>query len=131
MTSRFRVWCIAENYMWYPDRNDYLYLDIDGLLYQYDEKYSRLREYTHCVSMRSTGPGDGERQELFEGDIVEVSRFNNMRSVVVFEDEAFHLRIGSISIAICNLTATERVTIKRVGNIYENPELLKHKETGK
>jgi len=71
--------------------------------------------------MQYTGLKDKNGKEIYEGDIVKIEGFIN--HVVGFEDGAFRwMNVGPY------LPIAERISEREcevIGNIYENPELLK------
>jgi len=80
-----------------------------------------MRIWSNCVKvMQYTGLKDKNNKEIYEGDIVDITILNNVfRGEVIFKDGSFiqknHLELGRYN----------RDSIKVIGNIYENPELLK------
>jgi uncharacterized phage protein (TIGR01671 family) len=79
-----------------------------------------------------SGKDDDNGEKLFEGDIVKglFLHSDSVLSVVTFKDGAFGLewnrgtvKTFSVFTSICN------VTYEKIGNIFDNPELLKEGET--
>jgi len=118
---KFRAWAkqSAEHEMYYfqlgtvyvDDYRTYIQCDGDTVL-----KQCRLRD-NDCVVMQYTGLKDKNGKEIYEGDIVEVED-----GVGVIEWNAHDL---AWDLSGPNMPITRSMSAKVIGNIYENPELLK------
>jgi uncharacterized phage protein (TIGR01671 family) len=88
-------------------------------------------EKQDAVLLQYTGIKDENGKEIYEGDIVRYDTEDGIkRSKVEFQmsDEEDHHISGLVFIYICNEYSTldsETCDIEVIGNIYENPELLK------
>ena len=69
--------------------------------------------------MQFTGIHDKNGKEIYEGDILENQK---ERSVVYFEDGCFYVKFKDCRYRIGGF---DRNYIRVIGNIHENPELLK------
>ncbi len=79
------------------------------------------------IIMQYTGLKDKNENEIYEGDIVKVTLSDDgdkqewMEAQVFFENGAFKLVNESFSVSVDSVCEV-------IGNIYENPELLKDHE---
>lgn len=100
--------------------------------YQRKTKYSNFEEFKdvkRLIFMQYTGMKDKKGKEIYDGDIICWSCGNFKENVVVFWDDE-HLRWSIHRIenkfAIgCLYEYSDSSEIEVIGNIYENPELLK------
>lgn len=138
---KFRAWDNIEN-EWVPDHDSGNYVDIsirrDGAwrgdnhvyLYPYKEERITFEQYT--------GLDDEKGTEIYEGDIVRTERLNNEVDILEvvyggpYDDAGFgitskrkpHHGTGSDP-TWDRLNPRYAVLLEVVGNIHENPELLK------
>jgi len=126
---KFRVWC--KDYKRWENQ---LMLSHNGYLYDYDLGRGRLynSSKTHIIQ-QFTGLKDKNDKEIYEGDIVTalIPHGNNIHraktydvfiSVVNFTHGGFTIDVGEEFESFLGETSVE---IKIIGNIFENPELLK------
>ena len=111
------------------------YLDIDGKPHRC--KNGEMVEEKDAVLMQFTGLKDKNGKEIYEGDVMQdknvlmkgVDEFGEM----VFKDGKFQLKIHMVGKDGYNyfdlINCWDDFEI--IGNIYENPELLKEKDTPK
>lgn len=97
-----------------------------GLLFKnYDHKIINCQEVLpeDLILMQCTGLKDNNDKLIFEGDIFTVLHCGEKKVVVFWDDEQARFRVKN---AAHNLLQTMRSDyIEVIGNIYENPELLK------
>lgn len=110
MIPKFRAWTEEGEVMYY---DVYPFKD-DTLLLSYDEIVFDEVPASDFVLMQSTGLKDKNGMEIFEGDIVKYKSGCNTYA----EEVAYNKNFGELA-AFIGLNS-----IKVVGNIYENPELL-------
>ena len=130
MKPKFRAWSKAEKIMSNVNKLDFYNGVIDVLSFE-------AIEIEKVVLMQSTGLKDKNGKEIFEGDIVKITRFLGRSDEVggfyeydkefigivkYLEDGCFGTRFLS---GITPLMAIGSEFIKILGNIYEHPELLK------
>lgn len=125
---RFRAWLKKEKEMidadeihW--DRGKFEFIG-DGITFQ--------RLANEVELMQSTGLKDKNGKEIFEGDIIKVTNENSWLEVVSYEKEKSMFVIEEInrnfkvpSSPLYDLFNTTIFESEIVGNIYENPELIK------
>lgn len=70
-----------------------------------------------------TGLHDKNGQEIYEGDLLET--LAGETGVVTYEEGAFELSKSPIHGYICRLCSRLPESFELIGNIHENPELLK------
>ena len=93
------------------------------------------KDFTNLI--QSAGIEDENKKLIYEGDIVETWKFSTGRTekkVVVWNDARCGCRLVDIflynrEILDCPQSMVNVTTIKVLGNIYENPELLKENKS--
>ena len=79
----------------------------------------------HIELMQFTGLYDKNGKEIYESDIVEVTRQCIWeKGIVVFIDGCFFIKVNETLLALYECEPNN-YELKAIGNIYENPELLK------
>lgn len=124
---RFRAWDLdkkAIRDVWMIDwRADSLYqmvrmpnLELPDL----EPEWANTKE--HVVLMQYTGLKDKNGVEIYEGDIYKLKRFNGLEAICVVEDlQDFFEKKGYAEGEL----GEDWDEIEVIGNIYENPELIK------
>ena len=129
MTPKFSAWEEEGKVMYYdvyPFKDDTLFLSYDEIAF--DEVPA-----SDFTLMQSTGIKDKNGKEIFEGDIVKFSDCDDVYVTPVVWDKnyaCFGLSFSGkypTSFDYLEEFYTELKDIEVVGNIYENPELLKGK----
>lgn len=128
---KFRVW-IRENQNPYDEPDQMLYFDLKKYAEDQDSEMGFFRiDIDKMPIMQFTGLLDKNGKEIYEGDIVRLvnESYNPecgddpfLLHNVFFDRGAFCVGRG-----LC-LREYEQHEIKVVGNIYENPELLRNEE---
>jgi uncharacterized phage protein (TIGR01671 family) len=122
---RFRAWDKANKVIYYPEDISHItfgHIDWDMVYTKTGMPGSWGKKYPDEVDlMQFTGLHDKNGKEIYEGDIVQ-------RGVIIFERGKFQ---GCYFDSNGNLEETweddlyQERNIEVLGNIYENPELLK------
>ncbi|KMP32185.1 hypothetical protein TU52_18670 [Bacillus cereus] len=134
---KFRLWDKKYDMLEYDDSPDLL-IGMDGKVYQKEERNyagTSFIEYevaNHFEIMQYTGLKDKNGKEIYEGDVVEHKDYSagaiifggnqpTLKSVIQWKDyyNGYHLA------GLGNSFKGEEVEV--IGNIYENPELIKTK----
>ena len=124
---KFRAWHTKAKKMFSAEEmgKDELTLSVDGRGFvNVNGASTKLSQYiTDMTPMQFTGLKDKNGKEIFEGDILNDSEYaqrfeviwrNGMFSLKILNDNNFHRWIRD----------NEKLEI--IGNIYENPELIKN-----
>ncbi len=114
---KFRAWCPQ-------DRDDlgYMYLPSGSIDVECGVLVKR-KHYVREIMLQFTGLHDKNGKEIYEGDVVKIQAFSDTPHEIVFDRGAFCI-IGNTGMdADIKYAEDERSEI--IGNIYENPELLK------
>ena len=83
--------------------------------------------------MRYTGLKDINEKEIYEGDIVsfyndEEYRFKSTNALVIYDSAAFMLEHKKLGKEYLGEMDIENMCIKIIGNIHDNPELLRSED---
>ena len=126
----FRVLDKEYNQMVYPDGNGYFQLTNDTVITGdgdlFDLENQEIVE--NCVLMQSTGLVDKNGKEIFEGDIINITKeFEDLMDEVFYDEELCSIRLKGYSNDYCDFAdwIREGFKFEVIGNIYENQELLK------
>jgi len=121
---KFRVWHKHNKVMmwlkqivWFPDREEHI------SAYPFDKnKPAFTGAITHIEMMQYTGFHDINGKEIYEGDILT----HRIYSKMVVKDLLFFFTFMLPDVARWNWHGDgEMLGFEVIGNIYENPELLK------
>jgi len=128
MKIRFRVWDPRKATMLYPmndDEADFFdgLIDLDGRSWV-DHASGELAEDFERTTMLSTGIKDSAGVEIFEGDIID---YATALMTVEFHGGCFFavcIGLGG-AMPLGSMVSGEIFRIRVIGNIHENPELVK------
>lgn len=94
-------------------------------VYNHANGCSRDIDFKDCIIMQYTGLNDKNGNEIYEGDILDFE-FNNRQYQVFFNECSFKVqRIDHLNRNLYLLEDYPTWDMEVIGNIYENPELLK------
>ena len=106
---KFRSWIKSDNHMFY----DFGFVE-----------HPRTTETDRSILMQYTGLKDKNGVEIYEGDILKL----NLTSWCGIEEDVFSVKTESFHADICYLKAiaedSDSDSMKIIGNVFENPELL-------
>ena len=112
---KFRAWNKNTQYMWDWDRiKNELYLAF------FSQSYWEIMQYT--------GLKDKNGKEIYEGDIIGAFYFVQDKLTVIFMDGCYQVnndQDGETGQLLSEYLRTYPNKVEIIGNVYENPELLK------
>lgn len=101
-------------------------VDVKELSFKYDEvvyesgRYTEVRRFSDVELMQSTGLKDKNGNEIYEGDIIKGPYDTGIIGYVMVIGEVKYDLLEGFQLKQFDLNRTEIL-----GNVYENPELLK------
>lgn len=124
---KFRCWNVEEKIMHdiaFPSWNGAVEVWENNVPQSKVQYLSQNGPALHGILMQFTGRKDKNGKEIYEGDIVR-AKWGGIGSVV-FDDGGFVSRWedGNTTYRLCESDIALR-ELEVIGNIYENPELLK------
>lgn len=131
MIPKFRAWDSAKKEMF---KDTFAITESGQVVVVEQEDVMSPPDYVfvdHLVIMQSTGLKDKNGQEIFEGDILEVTDEHSWLEVVSYNQEKAMFVTEEINrefkvpeSPLYDLFDTNIFKFKVIGNIYENPELF-------
>lgn len=129
--NKYRIWDETNNIMVYPNEYGRYEFKIGGRQVRAEPELSKVlnRFYTALTPLQFTGLSDKNGKEVYEGDILAAMSPSAGPMHVVFEEGSFvaNNRFGRWG-PLYRMTFhpfPDLYSIEVIGNIYENPELLK------
>ena len=122
---KFRAWDKTKNIMIYPKDLSIFTINLVGEIFAIDGHAEKLNK-DEFILLQYTGLKDKNGKEIWEGDIVEYPQvFDEPKNVgeIKYNDEfaSFDIQGWFGGYGLCSNVDS----IEIIGNIYENPELLK------
>ena len=119
---KFRAWDKTMNMMIYQDDTEFEFrltgkgIEVDDLTFV-DTAFNEKHEDIDCEVMQYTGLKDKHGKEIYEGDIVSYILWldGEKRKTIVANVDKFRFAVNEDMYG----------DIEVIGNIYENPELVK------
>jgi uncharacterized phage protein (TIGR01671 family) len=121
--TKYRAWELNRNTMYYSVESG-IYEDPDETI-----TFDSILQLARYEVMQYTGLKDKNNKEIYEGDIL--GYITETKWIIGFKNGAFILSFENSNINIlydCEITDGKVVNMKVLGNVYENPELIKPKE---
>ena len=118
---KFRVWHKGKKIISEVFGIDILHKEI--FFSNGDVDYCEISDFKYIELMEYTGLKDKNNKEIYEGDIINLHNgkykviFNSKEARFVLRDDEFEMNIP--------FTNNNNKRMEVVGNIYENPELIK------
>ena len=125
---KFRAWDKRRNKMYNVARIIWINNEIRfvGIMGETEEEVITPYGIDNIILMQYTGLKDKNGREIYEGDIVEFNFFNELKKgIIKFYGGAFWIDVKGEDIPILLGTGIEGCECEVIGNVYENPELLK------
>lgn len=117
MKLKFKAFDTIDKIMSQPfDFNGIITWGENSSMTTYNPNRHKITQF--YMSLSTYLPEGPEKIDLFEGDIVEVSRYHNNEIYIVFIDNIRNTNKFS------NLFGSSVNSRKIIGNIYENPDLI-------
>ena len=116
---KFRMWSATANKFFYDPHNVY-----DCL--KHSQVYDTKDLYWDMVWQQFTGFYDKRGKEIFEGDIVIDTYYHRRTAKITFDLGCFWINSNHLQEDMeRELFDTNEECIEVIGNVFENPELLK------
>ncbi len=111
---KFRIWDKKKKYFWFPKYNG-------------ETIFKEVFNDDDSIPLQFIGLKDKNNKEIYEGDIINLTGPDyNFNYVIIFQDGAFRIAESlSYDIGWRLIPAGCCKFGKVIGNIFENPELLK------
>lgn len=115
MIPKYRAWHKKEKKMYDVIRIDFFYEEVDINPPHLGTTYSKKpAKFEDVILIQSTGLNDKNDNEVFEGDIIRTPK-GKIYVVEYKINDSVYWWYGDVVLRLC----------EKIGNIYENPELLK------
>ena len=126
MILECRAWSVKDKKMYYVEYGEGFFETNGSWWAVSKDEAERAGSFCNDILMQFTGLLDKNGTKIYEGDIVNViCRFDRANMVVCYENCQFVLRISE-KIGYKHLV--DMMNLEVIGNIYENPELLKEED---
>lgn len=117
---KFRAWDKNEKIMYDPRILDDSFINDEGF-YKSDGFVQTSPYFRNLILMQFTGRLDKSKKEIYEHDIIKYDNGTwNGIGVVRWNNEW-----SAFAVETCSLAVLDKHVIEIIGNIYQNPELIK------
>lgn len=121
---KFRIWDVENKEMLKVRELDFKLTFYGGRIAIRPDQYNDYFDTEDMILMQYTGLHDKNGKEIWESDIVEITReCIYEKGIIVFRNGCFFIKTKEILLALYNCEANN-YKVKVIGNIYENSELL-------
>lgn len=122
---KFRIWDVENNEMLKVQELDFEPTFYGGRIVIRPDQYNDYFDTEDMILMQYTGLHDKNGKEIWENDIVEITReCIYEKGIIIFKDGCFFIKSKENLLALYNCELSN-YKIKIIGNIYDNPEMLK------
>lgn len=121
---KFRIWDIENKEMLKVQELDFEPTFYGGRIAIRPDQYNDYFDTEDMILMQYTGLHDKNGKEIYEGDIIEITRqciWEN--GVVIFLNGCFFTKVNETLLPL-HESEINNFKLKVIGNIYDNPELL-------
>ena len=126
MILECRAWSVKDKKMYYVEYGEGFFETNGSWWAVSKDEAERAGSVCNDILMQFTGLLDKNGTKIYEGDIVNViCRFDRANMVVCYENCQFVLRISE-KIGYKHLG--DMMNLEVIGNIHDNPELLKEED---
>lgn len=121
---KFRVWDVENKEMLEVQELDFEPTFYGGRIAIRPDQYNDYFDTEDMILMQYTGLKDKNGKEIWENDIVEITRECIYdKGIIVFKNGCFFIKSKENLLALYNCELNN-YKVKVIGNIYDNPELL-------
>ena len=128
---KFRAWCGER--MYYMENFDFFINECGACINVNHPEYGKTYKVTKWNLMQYSGLKDRNGQEVFEGDVIKMIALHNDHNQkgavdyasIYFSHGQFCIALDGYKIGTPLFNVKLSSSVEVIGNIHENPELLK------